>query len=185
MIFHPAEIDGAFTLEMERYADERGFFARLWDREELAAQGLAADLVQANLSYCVARGTLRGLHYQAPPHAEAKLVRCSRGAIYDVIADTRPGSPSFMQWMGVRLTPEDACAVYAPEGCAHGYLALEDDTEVTYFTSRAYAPVAERGLRYNDPGFNITWPAPVEVISEKDRAWADFSDEHAAADPSA
>lgn len=174
MKFTPTKLGGAYVVEPEKIGDERGFFARLWCRDAFAAQGLAGAVVQANVSFNARRGTVRGMHYQAAPHAEVKLVRCTRGALYDVAVDLRPGSPTYRQWVGAELTAENHRMLYVPEGFAHGYLTLEDATEITYLTSCAYAPEAERGVRYNDPSLGIAWPIPVEVVSEKDRAWADF-----------
>lgn len=173
MKFTEADIAGAYLIDLERHGDDRGFFARVFCEEEVAAHGLTAEMVQINTSYSADAGTLRGLHYQAAPHEEAKLMRCVRGSIYDVVADMRPDSPTYLQWMGVRLTADNRRMVYVPEGCAHGFLTLEADTEVIYPVSAFYAPEAERGVRYDDPALGIDWPADVRVVSEKDRAWPD------------
>lgn len=174
MIFQATELPGAYILELERREDERGFFARTWCQAEFAAQGLVSKLVQANMSFNHTAGTLRGMHYQHAPHAETKLVRCLRGAIYDVIIDLRPESPTYMQWVGVELTADNGRMLYVPEGFAHGFQTLEDRTEVAYQVSAFYTPAAEGGARYDDPRFGIRWPRPVAVISDKDRAWPDF-----------
>ncbi|MFP4229388.1 MAG: dTDP-4-dehydrorhamnose 3,5-epimerase, partial [Salinivenus sp.] len=152
----------------------RGHFARAFCQKEFAAHGLTQSVAQANVSFNHERGTLRGMHYQAAPYQEVKIVRCTRGAIFDVAVDVRPDSSTYGNWMGVTLTPENGRAFYVPEGCAHGYLCLEDDSEVLYLTSAFYAPEAERGLRYDDPAIGIEWPIEVAVMSEKDRRWPAF-----------
>jgi dTDP-4-dehydrorhamnose 3,5-epimerase len=176
MRFRETEIPGAFLVELEPAEDERGFFARTWAREELAERGLAADVVQASTAWNRRAGTLRGLHWQAEPHAETKLVRCVRGAIWDVIVDVRPDSPAFLRWWGVELRAGDGLQLYVPEGVAHGYQTLADDTETTYLISAAYVPEAQRGARWDDPAFAIAWPEAAErTISERDLAWPDFA----------
>jgi dTDP-4-dehydrorhamnose 3,5-epimerase len=176
MRFIDTHIDGAFVVEPEPVGDERGYFARLWCTREFAQRGLNAAFVQCNTSFSPARRTLRGLHYQVAPYAEIKLVRCTRGSIFDVIADVRPGSPTFRQWLGVELTADNGKMLYVPEGCAHGYLTLEDRTEVMYPVSQPYRPDAERGIRWDDPGFGIDWPAGgPETLSPKDQQWATFT----------
>lgn len=162
-------------IEVERLTDERGFFARAWCQREFAEHGLNPRLVQCNISYNPRRGTLRGMHYQAVPHSEAKLVRCTRGAIYDVIVDLRSDSPSYLRHFGVDLTAEGREMLYVPEGVAHGFLTLEDETEVFYQMSEFYAPEAARGVRWNDPAFGIRWPIEVAVISPRDAAYPDFA----------
>ncbi len=174
MIFIETELKGAHIIELERREDNRGFFARTWCQQEFAAHGLAARIVQVNLSYNHSRGTLRGMHFQTAPYAEAKLVRTVRGAIYDVIIDLRPDSPTYKRWIGVELTADNRRALFVPEGFAHGFQTLEDHTDVLYAMSTFYTPLAASGLRYNDPAFAITWPLPVSVISERDTSWADF-----------
>lgn len=174
MLFTETCLKGAFLIEPERHEDERGFFARTWCRHEFAAHGLNAELVQCNVSYNRRKGTLRGMHYQRAPYAEAKLVRCTRGAIYDVIIDLRPDSPTRLQWLAVRLTAEDGRMLTIPEGFAHGFQTLEDDTEVFYQMSAFYAPEAAAGIRWNDPYFGISWPLADPILSEKDRAYPDF-----------
>jgi len=165
----------AYIVEPQLMEDERGFFARAWCEREFEEQKLASRMVQANISGNRKRGTLRGLHYQAAPHEEAKLVRCTRGAIYDVIIDLRPGSASYEQCLGVELTADNRRMLYVPEGFAHGYQTLADDTEVAYQVSTFYAPNVERGVRWDDPAFGIEWPITDDlVISEKDRAWPDY-----------
>jgi dTDP-4-dehydrorhamnose 3,5-epimerase len=175
MIFSPLRLPGAFVIDLEPRRDERGFFARTWCQREFEAHGLTTQMVQANLSHNLRAGTLRGLHYQANPFAEAKLVRCTRGAIWDVIVDVRPDSPTQRQWLGVELTAENYRMLYVPEGFAHGFLTLVDDVEVSYQVSQFYTPGAERGLRWDDPALSITWPQPVRVISEKDARWPDYA----------
>jgi len=175
MKFHETELKGAFVIEPERYADDRGFFARSWCQKEFEQHGLVSRIVQANISYNKKKGTLRGMHYQAVPYQETKLVRCSRGAIIDVIIDVRPESATFRKWIGVELTANNYKMLYVPEGFAHGFQTLEDDTEVLYQVSQFYTPDAERGARWNDPAFQIKWPEPVATTSEKDANWPDFS----------
>ena len=175
MIFHDTEIPGAFVIDLERLEDERGFFARAWCADEFAAQGLSTRLVQANLSFNASAGTLRGMHFQRAPHEEAKVVRCTRGALFDAIVDLRPDSPAFKRWLGVELTAENRRALYLPEGCAHGFQTLVDATEIFYLISESYAPESEGGVRWNDPAFGIEWPAAVaRIITPRDAAWPDF-----------
>ena len=175
MRFLETEIPGAYVLELEPYADERGSFARIWCRDELAAHGLTAELSQSSISRNRKAGTLRGMHFQRAPHQEAKLVRCTRGAIFDVVLDLRPGSPAYTSWFGVELDAETGSALYVPEGCAHGFQTLVDDTEVLYFISRPYAPEASTGVRWDDPAFGIEWPGTAQrTMSDRDSAWADF-----------
>jgi dTDP-4-dehydrorhamnose 3,5-epimerase len=171
MRFHDTVIPGAYVVEIEPRRDERGLFGRVFCERELEAHGLATRFVQANVGVSARRGTLRGLHYQAEPFEEVKLVRCSRGAAYDVAVDLRPDSPTYLRYYGIEITPDNLRMLYVPEGCAHGYLTLEDDTEVVYQTSVFYEPTAERGAHYADPAFGICWPIEVAVISEKDAAW--------------
>lgn len=176
MIFQSTELSGSMIIELQQIGDERGFFARTWDVNEFVDHGLNPDLVQCNLSFNYKRGTLRGMHYQAAPHQEAKLIRCTQGAIFDAIVDVRPGSPTFLQWVGVELTASNRRALYVPEGFAHGYQALEDETEVFYQVTEFYTPSVERGARYNDPAFGIEWPlGEPSVISKKDATWPDFA----------
>ena len=174
MRFSELGLPGAWRVELEPHEDERGFFARTFCEEEFAAHGLATRYPQCNLSYSRHAGVLRGMHYQAAPHGEAKLVRCVRGAIHDVVVDIRGGSPSRGRWLGVVLDARSRGALYVPEGFAHGFLTLQEDTEVFYQMGAAYAPEAQRGFRWDDPSFGIEWPFPPRTISERDRTWPDF-----------
>jgi len=174
MIFTETSLPGAFVIEPERMADSRGFFARTFDAREFEAHGLNARIAQTNLSHNPRRGTLRGMHYQRAPFAEAKLIRCTRGAVHDVIIDLRPGSPTYRSHFGVRLDAENRKMLYVPEGFAHGFLTLADDTEVSYQISQFYSPEHGAGVRWNDPAFGISWPAEVAVIAERDRTYPDF-----------
>jgi dTDP-4-dehydrorhamnose 3,5-epimerase len=174
MIFTETALKGAFIIDPERLADERGFFARTWCQREFAAQGLSTKFVQCNISFNKKRGTLRGMHYQATPHEEARLVRCTRGAIYDVILDLRPESPTFRQWLSVELSAQNSRMLYIPEGFAHGFQTLEDDTEVFYQMSEFYHPESARGIRWDAPAFGIRWPNIVCIISDRDRNLPDF-----------
>jgi dTDP-4-dehydrorhamnose 3,5-epimerase len=175
MRFIAAKIPGAFVIEPEQLADERGFFARTWSDREFAEHGLNPTLVQCSISFNLCAGTLRGMHYQAPPHAEAKLVRCTRGAIHDVIVDLRESSPTFLGHFACELTMENRRMLYIPEGLAHGYQTLEDASEVFYQMSADYAPTHARGVRWDDPRFGIVWPAAAErIINARDRGYPDF-----------
>jgi len=175
MIFTETKLKGAYIIEPEKKADERGFFARTWCQHEFEAQGLNPRLVQCNISYNIRRSTLRGMHHQAAPYAEAKLVRCTRGAIHDVIIDLRPDSATYKQHVAVLLDADHYKMLYIPEGFAHGFQTLEDDTEVFYQMSVVYSPEAARGVRWDDPVFSIDWPqAECRHISDRDRNWPDF-----------
>lgn len=174
MIFTETKLAGAFVIEVEKIEDERGFFARTFDREEFASHGLNPNLAQCNVSFNKKKGTLRGMHFQAAPHEEAKLVRCTRGAMYDAIIDLRPESPTFRQWTSAELTAENRRMLYIPEGFAHGFQTLEDDTEVFYQMSEFFHPESGRGVRFDDPSFGVEWPPGEKVISEKDRKYPDF-----------
>lgn len=174
MIFEPTPLPGAFVITPERLRDERGFFARTFCRKDFEAHGLNPDVAQCNISLSARRGTLRGMHYQRPPHAETKLLRCTAGAIYDVIIDLRPASPTFRKHFGIRLEPSDDKMLYVPEGFAHGFLTLEDDSSVFYQMSRTYAPSHAAGVRWNDPAFGIAWPLEPTLMAERDRAYPDF-----------
>jgi dTDP-4-dehydrorhamnose 3,5-epimerase len=174
MTFHETKVAGVIEIRIEPMGDERGFFARSWCRQEFEAQGLNPKLVQCNISLSKRKGTLRGVHYQVAPYQETKLVRCTRGAIYDVIVDLRPQSPTFKQWVAMVLTAQNRNMAYVPESCAHGFLTLEDETEVFYQMSELYNAESARGVRWDDPAFQITWPAKVEVISERDRTYPNF-----------
>ncbi len=171
MLFTETPLAGAFVIDLEERPDARGFFARSFCMTEFEAHGLKPAVAQCNLSYNHHRGTLRGMHYQVQPAAEAKLVRCTRGGIYDVIVDLRPDSPTYLRHFGVELTEANRRALYVPEMFAHGYLALSDGAEVTYQVSEVYTPGCERGLRFDDPTLAIVWPIPITVISDKDKAW--------------
>lgn len=176
MIFTKTTLKDAYIIELEKLEDERGFFARAWCQKEFEKHGLDSQLVQANISFNYKKGTLRGMHYQVAPYEETKLVRCIRGAIYDLIIDLRPESPTYKQSFGVELTPENRLMFCVPKGFAHGYLTLEDNTEVLYQVSQFYAPGAEQGIRWMDPEFNLKWPLSENLlISEKDRNWPDFT----------
>jgi dTDP-4-dehydrorhamnose 3,5-epimerase len=171
MIFESLTVGGAFLVKPARMEDDRGFFARTWCAQEFAERGLESVLAQTSISFNTARATLRGLHYQAPPHAESKLVRCTRGAIFDVIVDLRPTSPTYLRHDAITLTHDNRSALYVPRGCAHGFLTLEDETEVLYQISTSHMPAAARGVRWDDPAFGIAWPREPDVISERDRTW--------------
>jgi dTDP-4-dehydrorhamnose 3,5-epimerase len=176
MTFEETSLSGAFVIDLERREDGRGFFARTWCANELGEHGLNTRLVQANMSWNPRQGTLRGMHFQHPPHAEAKVVRCTHGAIHDVIIDLRPESPTYTQWIGVDLTAENRRALYVPEGFAHGFQTLVPDCEVHYLVTEFYTPEAEGGVRWNDPAFAIQWPDPDNAfLSDKDAAWPDFT----------
>ncbi len=175
MKFEETELPGAYVIELEPVRDERGFFARAWCAREFEAAGLTTVHAQTNFSYNGRAGTLRGLHYQLAPHQEVKLVRCIRGSIYDVIVDLREGSPGYRKWIGVELSACNRRMLYVPAGFAHGFVTLEDDTEVLYQVNEFYTPGAERGLRYDDPAIGIRWPRAVSIISEKDAGWPAFS----------
>ncbi|MCS7006655.1 MAG: dTDP-4-dehydrorhamnose 3,5-epimerase, partial [Thermoleophilia bacterium] len=168
MIFRPTPLRDVWVVEPELLEDERGFFARVWDTAEFAARGLNGALVQCSISFNRRRGTLRGLHYQAPPHEEAKLVRCIAGAIFDVAVDLRPSSDTYCRWYGIELSAENRLALYVPEGCAHGFLTLEDRSEVLYQMSAFHAPEAACGVRFDDPAFSIAWPGEVVVVNARD-----------------
>jgi dTDP-4-dehydrorhamnose 3,5-epimerase len=174
--FVETDLTGAYVVELEEHVDERGFFARIWCRDEFAEHGLTAELAQCSLSRTATAGTLRGMHFQRSPHAEAKLVRCTRGAIFDVIVDLRPGSATLGRWFGARLEETDGRAMYVPKGFAHGFQTLADDVDVLYMISTSYVPEAASGVRWDDPFFAIEWPpAEQRTISERDRSWPDFS----------
>jgi dTDP-4-dehydrorhamnose 3,5-epimerase len=174
MIFRTIRLAGAYLIDLEKVEDERGFFARTWCRREFEAHGLVSPPAQMNLSFTSARGTIRGLHYQAAPCAETKLICCLSGAIYDVIVDLRPDSPTYREWLAVNLTAAEHRMLYVPEGFAHGFQSLEDGVQLLYLVSQIYSPEHERGVRYDDPAFAIQWPLEIRVISEKDRRWPDF-----------
>ncbi|NNF98062.1 MAG: dTDP-4-dehydrorhamnose 3,5-epimerase [Desulfobacteraceae bacterium] len=175
MIFTETTIKGAFTIEVETHGDDRGYFGRLWCRDEFCDHGLNPNVAQANIGYSTGKGTLRGLHYQVNPFEEAKLVRCVRGKIFDVIVDLREDSETCGQWFGAFLEEGVQTMLYAPEGTAHGYLTMTDHAEILYMVSQFYTPQAEAGIRWNDPAFNIEWPQKGNLIlSDKDLGWPDF-----------
>jgi len=174
MIFTATPLLGAFVVEPERREDHRGFFARVWCQRELEEHGLNGRVVQVNVGFTLRKGGLRGVHFQLPPKQEVKIVRCTMGALYDVIVDLRLGSPTYRQWIGVELTAQSRRTLYVPAGCAHGYQTLTDNTEMYYQTSEDYTPELARGVRYDDPAFGIAWPLPVTSISDTDRSWPDF-----------
>lgn len=177
MIFNETEVPDAYMIELEKRSDARGFFARGWCWNEFGDRGLPNGLVQMNISYNRRKHTLRGFHYQVAPSQEDKLLRCVSGAVYDVMLDLRPLSPTFMCHIAVELSAANYRMLLVPKGCANAFLTLADDTEVTYLVSEFYDPAAERGVRWNDPAFAIDWPAPPAVISDKDRLWPDFASE--------
>ncbi len=174
MIFIETELKGAYIVEPQRLEDERGFFARVWCQREAEAHGIQTQWVQCNISFNTITGTLRGMHYQVAPHEEAKLIRCTMGAAYDVIIDLRPESSTFGQHVAAVLTALNRTMLYVPEGFAHGFLTLEDNTEVHYQMSEFYVAECARGVRWNDHAFGIRWPAEPQVISERDRSHPDF-----------
>jgi dTDP-4-dehydrorhamnose 3,5-epimerase len=175
--FEQTPLSGAWVVEPERHTDERGFLARTFDRDEWRAHGLDPAVVQCNTSYNAAAGTLRGMHFQAQPHGEPKLIRCVSGAIYDVAVDLRPDSPTHGRWFGVELSADNRRALYVPVDCAHGFQTLADDTEVLYMMGHEYVPEAGRGVRWDDPAFGIEWPAPPpagRTLSERDASYPDY-----------
>ncbi|MCW9706755.1 dTDP-4-dehydrorhamnose 3,5-epimerase [Fodinibius salsisoli] len=171
MIFKKTDLEDAYIIELERLGDSRGFFARAFCENEFANHGIDFSIVQANTSYSAKKHTLRGMHYQDKPYQEAKLIKCTKGAIFDVIIDMRMDSPTFKQWEGIELSEQNRKMLYVPEGFAHGFMTLEDETEVYYPVTQSYTPGAEKGIRWDDPAFNIQWPAPAEIVSEKDESW--------------
>jgi dTDP-4-dehydrorhamnose 3,5-epimerase len=175
MIFKETKLKGAFVIEIKKIGDERGFFGRSWCKNEMEEHGLNGSIAQINTSLSKFKGTLRGLHFQIAPYQECKMIRCTRGAIFDMIVDLRPDSPTFTQWVGEELTMDNHKALYSPKGFAQGFITLTDDAEITYFTTDFYAPGKDRGVRYNDPKFGIVLPLQPVVISEKDQSWPDFT----------
>ena len=171
MIFTETSLKGAFLIDLERISDERGFFARSWCTDEFHKHGLSSDLVQCNVSFNEQRATLRGMHFQSAPYEEAKLVRCTMGALYDVIIDLRSDSPTFRSWFSIELTAQNRRALYVPEGFAHGFQTLVDNTEVFYQMSEFFHPENARGVRWNDPKFGIVWPDNNPIISSQDDSW--------------
>ena len=174
MIFTPTSLAGAFVIEPEPLADDRGWFARAWCRRELEAKGLTTQIVQCSISANARKGTLRGLHYQAAPHEEIKVIRCTRGSVYDVIVDLRPDSATFTRHFAIALTADNYRMLYVPAGFAHGFQTLEDDTELFYQISAFHSPEHARGVRWDDPAFQISWPPAERIISEADRGYPDF-----------
>ncbi|HZQ50253.1 MAG TPA: dTDP-4-dehydrorhamnose 3,5-epimerase [Candidatus Dormibacteraeota bacterium] len=175
MRYRELSLAGAFVIELDVISDHRGFFARTWDGRDLEAHGLVGEIAQCNVSYNVKRGTVRGLHFQRPPHEEVKLVRCTRGAVVDFIVDIRPGSPTLLRWESVELTAENRLTLYVPRGFAHGYQTLVDDTEISYQVSEYYHPESEGTILWSDPEIGIQWPVAEVTISEKDRSARPFS----------
>jgi dTDP-4-dehydrorhamnose 3,5-epimerase len=169
MVFTETKLKGAFIINLTRLEDERGFFARTFCQNEFKEHGLNIQIAQANISYNKRRGTFRGMHMQLPPYEESKLIKCARGTIYDVIVDMRVSSDTYKQWIGVELTAENHQMLYVPEGFAHGFITLKNDTEVTYQMNQFYAPASEKGFRWNDPAFGIIWPIQPIVMAEKDK----------------
>lgn len=174
MKFTKTPLEGSYVIELEKRNDERGFFARTWCADEFAKQGLKTNLVQQNMSLTVKKGMLRGMHFQKIPHAETKVVRCTSGRIFDVIVDLRPESPTHKKWFGIELSRENYKMLYIPEGFAHGFVTLEDNSEVSYLVTAFYTPEADSGVRFNDPAFGIKWPIAVMNVSEKDAAFPDY-----------
>lgn len=176
MRFTPTSISGSYLIDLERREDSRGFFARLFCEEEFRAHGLRTHWAQMNNSFSARKGTLRGMHYQLPPAADAKVIRVMQGALYDVILDVRPDSPSYRQWVAVELSAAARQMIYVPPGCAHGFITLADATEVLYLVGAPHVPECERGLRYDDPALAIRWPMAPAAISDKDTQWPDFNE---------
>jgi dTDP-4-dehydrorhamnose 3,5-epimerase len=175
MIFHETKLPGVFEIHLEPQGDSRGFFARSWCQREFEQHGLNPVTVQCNVSFNEKKGTLRGMHYQADPHPEAKLVRCTQGSLYDVVVDLRAASTTLKKWTSIVLSASKRNMIYVPEGFAHGFLTLEDHTEIFYQMSEFYYPELSRGVRWNDPGIGIVWPFQPEVISDRDRSYPDFA----------
>jgi dTDP-4-dehydrorhamnose 3,5-epimerase len=175
VIFTETVVHGAYVVDLERLEDVRGFNARMWCHDEFASRGLETRFVQTNIIFNKQKGTVRGLHYQAAPHEEAKVVRCTRGAVFAVIADLRPESPSRLRWVGAELTADNYRVLYVPQGCALGSQALVDNSEILYQVSEFYRPTAGRGIRYDDPVLGVRWPLEVSVVSEKDRGWPPYA----------
>jgi dTDP-4-dehydrorhamnose 3,5-epimerase len=174
MTFSETRVDGAFIIDLERRLDERGFFARAWCQEEFEAQGLIGRVAQANVSGNIRKGTVRGMHYQVSPQREVKVVSCTKGAIYDVVLDLRRDSATYLRWDAVEVTADNRRMLYVPEGCAHGFQTLADDTELLYLMSEFYSGGHARGVRHDDPAFGIEWPLDVTTISDADRSWPDY-----------
>jgi len=171
MIFEETPLRGAYVIEPEKISDHRGFFARVWCKKELQRHGLNSELSQSNIGFSHVKGTLRGLHFQKPPHAESKIVRCTRGSIFDVIVDLRPESPTYKRWFGIELSDENRKMVYVAEGMAQGYMTLQDNTEINYHTTEFFTAEAASGVRFDDPVLGIRWPMRATAVSEQDRSW--------------
>lgn len=171
MLFESLSIVDAWLITLQPFQDDRGTFSRVYCKREFKERGIEFDIVQANSGLSLSAGTLRGIHYQPEPHAEPKLIRCSKGAVHDVIIDMRPSSPTYLKFFGTELSPENGKMLYVPPTCAHGYMTLQDNTELTYMAGEYYVPGAEIGVRYNDQAIGIQWPGPVEVISDRDKNW--------------
>jgi len=174
MIFTKTKLNGAFIVELEKGKDKRGFFARAWDYKQFLEHGLNSNLVQCNISFTEKKGTLRGMHYQTKPYQETKLIRCTKGKIFDVIIDLRVKSETFKEWLGIELTADNYKMLYVPEDFAHGFMTLEDDTEIFYQISQYYNPELEQGVRWDDQAFQIRWPLHPILISEKDLGYPSF-----------
>ncbi len=179
MQFDQLAVHGAYVIRPEPRRDDRGHFARIWCEDELAKKGLTSRLAQVNTGFSPRAGTLRGMHFQLPPHAEVKIAHCTAGAVFDVVIDLRRDSPTYRRWAAMTLTPANGLMMYVPEGCAHGYLTLESDSALMYFTSHAYDGVSARGVRHDDAAFKVEWPSPVTLISSADSTWPAFTDEMA------
>ena len=175
MTFTETPLAGAYIIDIVALKDDRGFFARTWSVDELKQRGLDATLVQCNVAWNPTKGTLRGMHFQRPPYDEVKIIRCTRGALFDVIIDLRPSSPTFKQWTSVELDADSRRMLYVPKGLAHGYITLTDDVEAYYHVSAPYTPGSADGVAWDDPAFGVTWPMAPTVISERDRAWPRFT----------
>ena len=174
MIFHETSIPGAYLIDIKRIEDERGYFARAWCQNEFRQNNLKYDFVQTNVGFSKCTGTLRGMHFQNNPYQEVKLIRCTRGAVYDVAVDLRANSPTYKKWLGVELNEDNSSMLYIPEGCAHGYLTLADNSEICYMTTQFYMPEYAAGVRFNDPAFGIQWPIKILTLSEKDLNWPEY-----------
>jgi dTDP-4-dehydrorhamnose 3,5-epimerase len=174
MIFNQTRVHGACTIDLEPHSDDRGFFARVWCHKEFENRGLRSELAQVNVSSNRLRGTLRGMHFQVAPFQEAKVIACLRGALFDVVLDLRPDSPTYLQWASAELTADNRRMLYVPPGCAHGFQTLADDTDLLYLISEFHSPAHARGVRFDDEAFRIEWPLPVSIISDRDRMWPDF-----------
>lgn len=175
MIFNQTKLEGAYLIELDKHEDERGFFARTWCQQEFRDNGLNTNVAQTSISFNKHAGTLRGMHFQVEPYEETKLVRCTRGALHDVIIDLRTGSQTYRQWMAAELSADNYRMLYIPADFAHGFITLEDNTEATYLISDPYVPDSASGIRWDDPAFDIKWPRAIEVISDRDLEWPDFT----------